>query len=218
MDKKLLLLVLAAVIGLTSAFFKPKFSYKTYGNIASFFENENDFRSFFDFHKGDIVAEIGAGRGYNMYGFNIVADSVTFYVQDIDTNVLSTISFTKLIKHFQKLKKPQTNTFHRCIGTVSGTTLPDNSFDKIILVSAFHEFTFMYEMLTDIHKKLKPNGQLYILEAHCHAPGHKNYTADQAIDLLKKHNFTLVKKDGRDINNSTGLYRTIFKKAAAVRN
>lgn len=210
MDKFFFILLSVAAIGLTSGTTKPDFSYKIYGNVANYFENENDLRTFFDFHKGDIVAEVGAGNGDNMFGFTIVADSVTFYVQDIDTNALSQKNFDKIVKHCKKLKKPLTNKFHRCIGTVTQTNLPDNTFDKILLISTFHEFTFMDEMMIDIYKKLKPTGQLYILEVHCLS--HKNYTADETITMMKKYNFSLVKKDGKDINNSSGLYRTIFSK------
>lgn len=216
MDKKIFLLpFVVAAIGLTSETFmetKPKFSYKTYGNVASFFENENDFITFFDFHKDDIIAEVGAGSGENMYGFTIVTDSITIYVQDINTNVLSQTNFDKVIKHCKKLKKPLTNKFYRCIGTEKSTNLPDNTFDKILLILTFHELNFMDEMMSDIYKKLKPTGQLYILDTHCFSKGHKNYTADETIEMMKKYNFHLVKKDGKDINNSSGLYRTVFKK------
>ncbi|MBI2969095.1 MAG: methyltransferase domain-containing protein [Bacteroidetes bacterium] len=212
MDKKLFILFLIALIGLTSATLNPKFSYKIYGNVANFFETENDFRNFFDFHTGDTIAEVGALHGENMYGFTIVTDSVTFYVQDIDSIALSQTNFDKVVKHCKKLKKPLTNKFYRCIGTAKQTNLPDNSFDKILLIMTFHEFTFMDEMMTDIYKKLKPAGQLYILETHCFTSTHKNYTANETIEMMKKYNFSLLKKDGKDINNSSGLYRTVFKK------
>ncbi|HLG33702.1 MAG TPA: methyltransferase domain-containing protein, partial [Bacteroidia bacterium] len=167
MNKKHLILLLISLIVLSSANYKPKYSYRTYGNVANYFENENDFRSYFDFHAGDIVAEVGAGNGENMFGFTLVADSIIFYVQDIDTNTLSQGNFDKVVKHCKKLKDPLTNKYYRCIGTEKQTNLPDNTFDKIFLISTFHEFTFMDEMFADIYKKLKPSGQLYILETRC---------------------------------------------------
>jgi ubiquinone/menaquinone biosynthesis C-methylase UbiE len=211
MSKKLIILLIVAFTGLTSATQKPGFSDKAYGNVANFFEDENDMRSFFDFHKGDIVAEVGTGHGYNICGFSILADNTTFYMQDIDTTVLNQKQFEKVIKRCKKFKNPLTNKFYLCIGTEKSTNLPANSFDKIILISTFHEFTHIDDMMTDIYSKLKPNGQLYILEAHCFS--HKtNYTADETIAMMKKYNFALVKKDGKDLHRSTGLYRTIFKK------
>jgi ubiquinone/menaquinone biosynthesis C-methylase UbiE len=145
-----------------------------------------------------------------MLGFSMIADSITLYVQDIDSAVLSKAAFNKIVKRAGRAKKKGANTFYYTIGTAKTTQLPDSLFDKIILISTFHEFTFMDEMMTDIYKKLKPNGKLYILESHCLS--HKNYTADETIVMMKKYNFNLVKKDGKNINNSTGLFRMIYKK------
>ena len=211
MDKKVLFLLFIALFWLSSGIFKPRFSDKVYGNVANFFENKKDMSSFFDFHQGDLVAEVGAGYARNMCGFSMLADSMTLYMQDIDTNILSRKRFEHAIKHCHKFKSPMTNKFYRCIGTEKSTNLPDNTFDKIILISAFHEFTCISEMMNDIYGKLKTGGQLYILEAHCFS--HKtNYTADETISMLKKYNFVLVKKDGKDLHGSSGLYRLIFKK------
>lgn len=214
MDKKIFTLIIAAVIGLTSAISiktNPEFSYKVYGSVANYFENENDLLNFFEFKKGQTVAEIGTFDGANIGGFSILTDSITFYAQDIDSINLTQKKFDKMIKHCTKYKKRLTNKFHLCIGTVKSTNLPDNTFDKILLISTIHEFTFMDEMMTDIYRKLKPSGQLYILETRCDS--HQNYqTADEMTTMMKKYNFHLVKKDGKDINNSLGLYRTVFSK------
>lgn len=211
MNKKLLILFFAVFIGLTSGT-KPKFECNAYGNVANYFESENDLKAFFDFHEGDMVAEVGAGNGGNMPGFSIVTDGVTFYVQDIDSIALSQTNFNKVVKQCKKIKKQSTNKFYRCIGTFTQTNLPDNSFDKILLISTFHEFTFMDEMMIDIRNKLKSSGQLYILEAHCFTLTHKNYTASETVEMMKKYSFVLVKNDGKDVNNSSGMYRTVFKK------
>jgi ubiquinone/menaquinone biosynthesis C-methylase UbiE len=212
MNKKLFLLLVVAFIGLTSATKKTDFSDKVYGNVANFFENEADMITFFDFHSGDVIAEVGAGYARNMCGFSIVADSVTLYMQDIDTTILTEKRFNQAVKCCKKYKNPMTNTFYKCIGTEKSTNLPDNSFDKIILISTFHEFVFFDEMMTDIYRKLKSKGQLYILEAHCFTQGHKNYTAEETIAMMKKYNFSLLKRDGKDLHRSSGMYRTIFNK------
>lgn len=211
-NKLLSVFILASVMTLTSLMVEPKFSYKTYGNVANYFEDEYDMRTFFDFHKGDVVAEIGAFDGANMCGFSLLADSVMFYVQDIDSTSLTQTKFDKIIKRNSKYRTSTTNQFQLCFGTVTQTNLPDNSFDKIILSATFHEFTFIEEMMTDIYNKLKPSGQLYILESHCGAETHKNYSAEETIGMLQKYHFSLVKKDGKDLNGSTGLYRLVFRK------
>ena len=191
---------------------KPVFSYKTYGNIVNYFEDEKDLLSFFNFKKGDFVAEVGAANGQNIGGLSILMDSITLYAQDINIVALNQNNLDKVINKTKKHKNPTTCKFQLCIGTEKSTNFPDNSFDKIILCSTFHEFTFMDEMLTDIYKKLKSGGQLYILESVCLNKTHKNYSAEETIVLVKKINFNLVKKDGKDLNGSSGLYRLIFRK------
>ena len=196
----------------TLAVSNPTFSYKTHGNVANYFENEEDFKSFFQFQSGDVIAEIGAGKGYNLKGFSWAVNEGTFYAQDIDSTALSKKNFEQTVHLCQKAKPTAAQTFHRCIGTEKQTYLPDNAFDKIILVSTFHEFSFMDAMINDIYKKLKPNGRLYILEAQCTAPGHKNYTFAETIDILSKYPFELLKKEEKNLHESTGMYRLIFKK------
>jgi ubiquinone/menaquinone biosynthesis C-methylase UbiE len=127
-----------------------------------------------------------------MIGFTQIASNTTFYMQDIDSNILSKKVFDKKVK--QCIKLNQANKFRRVIGAVNYTNLPDNSFDKIILVSTLHEFTYMKEIILDIYSKLKPNGKLYVLETHCLS--HKNTTVDESVDVITKQNFTLLKKDG----------------------
>jgi ubiquinone/menaquinone biosynthesis C-methylase UbiE len=212
MNRKLLILPVLALLTLLSAKSKPEFSYKIYGNVANYFHDEKELLNFFDFNKGDVVAEIGAYEGGNIAGLSIMTDSMTFYVQDIDRVHLNEKKFQKLLSRAEKYKTPLTNKFQLCYGTVSESNLPDNSFDKIILISTFHEFTHMNEMIYDIYKKLKPNGQLYILDTHCFTPTHKNYSSEDIVLILNKHKFHLLKQDGNDNRNSTGLYRLIFKK------
>lgn len=189
---------------------KPTFSYKVYGNIANYFESENDLLTFFEFKKGQTVAEIGANDGQNVGGLLLLTDSVNFFAQDINPNFLNEKSRGKIIKRCEKYKKPITGDFKLCIGSEHSSNLPDGLFDKIILSSTFHEFTYMDEMINDIYKKLKPGGKVYILESVCMNKKHKNYTAEEITGLFKKHGFTFLKKDGKDLNGSQGLYRLIF--------
>ena len=58
-----------------------------------------------------------------------------------------------------------TSDYKMIIGDERSTSLPENTFDKILIINSFHEFTFRAEMLADIKKKLKPGGVLYIDEA-----------------------------------------------------
>lgn len=148
MNKNIILLLFLSLILFSGTLHKPKYSPKKWGWAAYYFENENGFRNFFDFHKGNVVAEIGAYNGINMKGFSLVADSVTFYLQDIDTIVLSQKNFNKAVVRCKKLNP--SNKFYRCIGTETQTNLPDNSFDKIFLITTVCVLSHFDEMIEDI--------------------------------------------------------------------
>ncbi len=213
MNKKTFSLILLLVVSGSIIYAqksKSAFSYKIYGNVANYFENENDLLTFFDFKKGDQVAEIGAADGQNIVGFSLLTDSIRFYVQDIDPTAMNERNFNKLLKRSAKYKSSAKHSFHLCLGTETSSLLPDNSFDKILLIATFHEFTYMTEMLNDIGKKLKEDGKVYILESRCLA--HKNYSVIETTTILEKHGFKLLKTDGKDLNGGEGVYRSIFGK------
>lgn len=189
---------------------KPRF--KHFGQIAYFFETKEALTNFFDLRKNEAVAEIGAGDGLNILDLTLLADSVTFYVQDIDSLTLDRKTFDAICNRAAKLKKPQTNRYARIIGTPETTDLPDDSLDKVILVMTFHEFELMQEMLSDIYAKLKPSGKLYVLEARCFRDDHTYYDREEAVDILENAHFRLERIDGKDYYRSKDLYRAIFVK------
>ena len=189
-----------------------EFSYKIFGNIANYFASEKDLLNFFEFKNKDVVAEVGAANWQNVIGLSILTDSIAYFAEDIDATNLHIKGLVKSLPKITKYKPNQTNSFDMTIGKEKETLLTDNLFDKIILCSTFHEFKFMDEMIADLYKKLKPGGKLYILESECLNKEHKNYTAKQTTEILKKHNFALLKKDGKDINGAKGLYRMVFAK------
>jgi ubiquinone/menaquinone biosynthesis C-methylase UbiE len=98
-----------------------------------------------------------------------------------------------------------TSDYKMIIGDERSTSLPENTFDKILVINSFHEFTFKAEMLADIKKKLKPGGVLYIDEAlprkqrqlHgiCNKP---MFTNEETIAIFEKNGFEYI--GGIDFN------------------
>lgn len=120
----------------------------------------------YDFHKKEVVAEVGAASGWIMGVLSVSLDSVTFYIQDIDTVLLNAYQFKKMVEHFSKVRNSeQTNQFHYVLGTEKKTNLPNNTFDKVVLNNTFHEITHFDSVIVDIGKKLKPGGKLIIYES-----------------------------------------------------
>lgn len=117
----------------------------------------------YNIQKGDVVAEVGAASGWREGVYSVMTDSVTYYVQDIDTVFLNQKQLNNMVKHFSSVRPtPQTNTFKMVIGTEQKTNLPDNTFDKIIITNVYHELVYPITIITDLIPKLKPNGVLII--------------------------------------------------------
>ena len=128
-------------------------------------EYRNDFLKEYNFKKHEVVAEVGAASGWMLGLLSVFTDSVTFYVEDIDTNYLNADQFQKVVKHYTSIRKtPQTNSFHFVIGNFKETKLPEKTFDKVILDNTFHEITEPDAMIDDIITKIKPDGQIIIRE------------------------------------------------------
>ena len=59
--------------------------------------------------------------------------------------------------------RPMTSDFKMIIGDERSTSLPENTFDKILIINSFHEFTYQAEMLADIKKKLKAGASFTLM-------------------------------------------------------
>lgn len=191
---------------------QTSFTYKTYGNVANYFADPNEMLQFFELKNGDVVAEIGANDGQNIGGFSLLIDSCIFYIEDINPQALNEKKWNKVYKKCKNLGMSSRHQFNIVIGNEKASLLPATSFDKIIMVSAFHEFAYMDEMIDDIISKLKPNGKIYILETHCYTSTHTNYSMEQTISLMEKHGMHLLKTDQTQQNGSEGLYKLAFGK------
>jgi SAM-dependent methyltransferase len=190
----------------------PSFNSKKYGSIANYFGSADEMLRFFDFQKGDVVAEIGARSGRNIIGLTTFTDSITWYLEDIDASQLNEKALTKVKKQSSKNRNgTETHRFFMTIGTETQTMLPENTFDKILIINSFHEFTRKNEMISDIKNKLKKTGRIYILESQCIETGHKNITSGETISMMNDHGFRMISIDTTNRNNSVGAYRVAFE-------
>ena len=116
------------------------------------------------FTKGETVADVGAANGSIEAMLSMFHDSLTFYIQDIDTSVCNQKTINKVVKSYQDLNgKPFTNKFIVIKGADNGTNLPDNTFDKILMLWTYEYFKNPKGIMTDLRLKLKPDGIMYII-------------------------------------------------------
>lgn len=161
---------------------------------------------FYHFKPGQTIASIGAQCCHIEAAFAATTDSVTFYLEDIDSSKFRKEQTEFVWDYYSKLRgRPLTCDYKMILGDEKSTSLPENTFDKILIINSFHEFTFVTEMLIDIKKKLKPGGILYIDEALPKKPGQLHgicnlpmLNSDEMIAVFAKHGFEYV--DGLDFN------------------
>lgn len=160
------------------------------------FKDDNEIKN------GDVIADVGAANGYLDGALSVCCDSVTFYVEDVNPELLSETEFDKVVNYYSKIRgREQTNKFYRCVGNFGKTKLPDGIFDKVITNITFHEFTLPDDMIEDISKKLKQGGKLYINDAftkkhvlyYIEGCNDIAYSVEKTIELMNKHGFYLVK-------------------------
>jgi SAM-dependent methyltransferase len=115
------------------------------------------------FEKGETIADVGAGNGSVEAMLSVFHDSITFYIQDIDTVVCNQKAIEKVIADYQGVSnKVFTNRFIAVEGADNETNLPDNTFDKILILWTYQYFKNPQAIMADLKQKLKTNGLLYI--------------------------------------------------------
>ena len=116
------------------------------------------------FKKGEIVADIGAGNGYIEACLSMYNDSLTFYIQDIDTSVCNQETIDEVVDFYEKVNgAPFTNSFIVINGTDSTTNLPDNTFDKILMLWTYPYIKKPRAFILDVKEKLKNEGLFYVI-------------------------------------------------------
>ncbi len=116
------------------------------------------------FRKGEVVADIGAGNGYIEAMLSIFNDSLTFYIQDIDTSVCNQKTIDEVVDFYQKVNgAPFTNRFIAINGTDSTTNLPDSTFDKILMIYTYQYLKEPRKFIMDVRENLKNDGLFYVI-------------------------------------------------------
>jgi SAM-dependent methyltransferase len=174
------------------------------------------------YNKGEIIADIGAGNGYFEAILSLFHDSLTFYIQDVDTIVCNQKTIDSTVAFYQRINKKQfTNRFYAINGTDFKTNLPDTiAFDKIIMLYTYQYFKNPKIIITDLWQKLKPDGLMYIVNPNISSDTGSELTAkygwnaspvEKQISDIIHCNFELI-NISRNFSSSQKPYIMVFKK------
>ncbi len=146
------------------------------------------------FKTGETVADVGAGNGYIEAMLSIFHDSLTFYIQDIDTAVCNQEAIDKVVSYYQVVNnKPFTNKFIAVKGADNETNLPDNTFDKILMLWTYQYLKHPKTIMTDLKFKLKNDGLLYIINPNI------DYESSKQLASENGWNASPIEKEISDI-------------------
>jgi SAM-dependent methyltransferase len=117
-----------------------------------------------EFRKGETIADIGAGNGYIEAMLSMFHDSLTFYIQDIDTSVCNQSAINEVVDFYQEVNgRPFTNKFIVVNGTDTDTNLPDSTFDKILMLWTYSYLKEPWAFIKDVRNNLKDDGLFYVI-------------------------------------------------------
>ncbi|MBU7584804.1 MAG: class I SAM-dependent methyltransferase [Nostoc sp. TH1S01] len=109
-----------------------------------------------DLKPNDVVADIGAGTGYLSFLIAPLLPQGKVLAVDIQPEMLD------IIKNAKQDKK--INNVEPILATINNPNLPDASVDLALMVDAYHEFEYPYEVMQGIVKGLKPGGRVVLVE------------------------------------------------------
>lgn len=103
-----------------------------------------------------VIADIGAGSGYYSFRISEKVPRGKVVAVDIQPEMLDFLR-----RRSAELKVTNVEPH---LGAIDDLKLPANSLDAVLMVDAYHEFSHPREMLTSLHRALKPGGRIFLIE------------------------------------------------------
>ncbi len=115
-----------------------------------------------DLKPTDFVADIGAGSGYFSFRMSKILTRGYVFAVDIQKEMLAIIE--------DRVAAGEGDNVIPVHGSTARPRLKDNTIDVMLLVDAYHEFSFPKEMGEAMFKSLKPGGRLILVEYKAEDP------------------------------------------------
>ena len=130
----------------------------------------------------DVVADIGAGSGYYTFKIAPLVLKGKVYAVDVQDEMIDMLN--------NKKKKLNAGNVEVIKSSDTTCNLPGNSIDLAIMVDVYHELAYPHEMLQSLHKALKKDGKLLLIE-------YRGEDASVPIKLLHK---TTIVQDNKELS------------------
>lgn len=104
----------------------------------------------------DVVADIGAGTGYFSFRLSDRVPQGKVLAVDVQPEMLEILNFLK--------QENQITNVEPILGSETDPQLAVNSIDLALMVDAYHEFAYPYEMMQHLFTALKPGGRIVLVE------------------------------------------------------
>ena len=104
----------------------------------------------------EVVADVGAGTGYFTFRLSPMLPNGKVLAVEIQPEML------EIIKKYAR--EMQVKNVFAILGTLTDPKLPKAGVDVVLLVDAYHEFSYPREMMEAIIGALKPGGRVIVIE------------------------------------------------------
>lgn len=131
-----------------------------------------------DLQPTDVVADIGAGTGYFTFRLNKLVPEGKVLAVDIQPEMITYLEENKAEQDAENVET--------ILSTEQNPNLPANTVDLVLMVDAYHEFSYPREVMEQIVKALQPDGRVALVEYRAEDPDvpikplHK-MTVEQAV-------------------------------------
>jgi ubiquinone/menaquinone biosynthesis C-methylase UbiE len=110
----------------------------------------------------DVVADMGAGTGYFTFRMSPLVPEGKVLAVDIQPEMIAYLEENKAQHEVQNVET--------VLCTEQNPNLPSGAVDVVLLVDAYHEFSYPREVMAHIAKALKPNGRVALVEYRAEDP------------------------------------------------